>query len=102
MPQVPPGHVWLQGDNLIHSLDSRQYGPVPMGMVRGKVFMQYGPAITWQYGPAITWQYSPAITWQYGPAITWQYSPVPMGMVRGKVFMQAPDCAGAIAAASGR
>lgn len=38
--QVPRGHVWLQGDNLLHSLDSRVYGPVPLALVRGKVMCQ--------------------------------------------------------------
>ncbi len=40
--QVPTGHVWIQGDNLTHSLDSRQYGPVPLAMVRGRVLVQVG------------------------------------------------------------
>lgn len=44
---VPPGHVWLQGDNLPHSLDSRQYGPVPMAMVKGRVVLQIWPHISW-------------------------------------------------------
>jgi inner membrane protease subunit 1 len=34
---VPKGHLWLMGDNYPHSRDSRTYGPVPMGLVRGKV-----------------------------------------------------------------
>lgn len=36
--QVPTGHVWLQGDNVLNSTDSRDYGPVPMALVRGRVF----------------------------------------------------------------
>jgi len=35
---VPEGHVWLQGDNLANSTDSRSYGAVPLGLVRGRVF----------------------------------------------------------------
>mmetsp|Transcript_34456 Transcript_34456/g.74496 ORF Transcript_34456/g.74496 Transcript_34456/m.74496 type:complete len:159 (-) Transcript_34456:15-491(-) len=35
---VPPGHVWLLGDNCENSLDSRAYGAVPVGMLRGRVF----------------------------------------------------------------
>lgn len=35
---IPKGHLWLQGDNYENSTDSRVYGPVPMGLVRGKVF----------------------------------------------------------------
>ncbi|OCF38349.1 signal peptidase I [Kwoniella heveanensis CBS 569] len=35
--KVPKGHVWLVGDNLSNSTDSRKYGPVPIAMVKGKV-----------------------------------------------------------------
>mmetsp|Transcript_1650 Transcript_1650/g.3955 ORF Transcript_1650/g.3955 Transcript_1650/m.3955 type:complete len:193 (-) Transcript_1650:353-931(-) len=40
---VPPGHVWLQGDNLHNSTDSRTYGAVPIGLVRGRVFCKIWP-----------------------------------------------------------
>uniref|UniRef100_A0A383VE91 Peptidase S26 domain-containing protein n=1 Tax=Tetradesmus obliquus TaxID=3088 RepID=A0A383VE91_TETOB len=45
--QVPPGHVWLQGDNLILSRDSREYGPVPLALVKGRVVAQLWPSIKW-------------------------------------------------------
>lgn len=35
--KVPKGHVWLVGDNLSNSTDSRTYGPVPIGIVKAKV-----------------------------------------------------------------
>jgi inner membrane protease subunit 1 len=35
---VPTGHVWLQGDNLPNSNDSRHYGAVPLGVIYGRVF----------------------------------------------------------------
>ncbi|EJT50132.1 signal peptidase I [Trichosporon asahii var. asahii CBS 2479] len=30
------GHVWVAGDNMSNSIDSRHYGPVPIAMIRGK------------------------------------------------------------------
>ncbi|KAJ3044451.1 hypothetical protein HK097_001455 [Rhizophlyctis rosea] len=44
---VPPGHVWLQGDNFTNSTDSRQYGPVSMGLIRGKAFCKVWPRVQW-------------------------------------------------------
>lgn len=38
--QVPPGHVWLQGDNTLNSTDSRHYGPVPYALLRGRAFLK--------------------------------------------------------------
>lgn len=35
--EVPDGHVWVTGDNLACSIDSRTYGPLPMGLIKGKV-----------------------------------------------------------------
>jgi len=35
---VPEGHVFLEGDNPPKSRDSRHYGPVPMGLVVGRVW----------------------------------------------------------------
>ncbi len=40
---VPEGHVWLEGDNAAQSTDSREYGPVPMALVRGKVIARCWP-----------------------------------------------------------
>mmetsp|Transcript_36731 Transcript_36731/g.92829 ORF Transcript_36731/g.92829 Transcript_36731/m.92829 type:complete len:189 (-) Transcript_36731:109-675(-) len=40
---VPPGHIWLQGDNADNSRDSRLYGPVPQALVRGRVVYQLWP-----------------------------------------------------------
>lgn len=34
---IPKGHVWLAGDNASNSTDSRDYGPVPLGLVKGRV-----------------------------------------------------------------
>ncbi|XP_061522332.1 mitochondrial inner membrane protease subunit 1 isoform X1 [Phycodurus eques] len=39
---VPKGHVWLEGDNLTNSTDSRSYGPVPYALIRGRVCLKVG------------------------------------------------------------
>lgn len=36
IPKIPKGHVWLLGDNPNYSKDSRDYGPVPYGLIRGR------------------------------------------------------------------
>lgn len=41
--RVPEGHVWLAGDNLEWSRDSRTFGPVPLNMVSGKVLAVMWP-----------------------------------------------------------
>ncbi|OBT69399.1 signal peptidase I [Pseudogymnoascus sp. 23342-1-I1] len=43
MIQVPKGHCWVTGDNLDASLDSRILGPVPMGLIKGKVIVKVWP-----------------------------------------------------------
>jgi mitochondrial inner membrane protease subunit 1 len=40
---VPRGHVWLEGDNPHQSTDSREYGPVPLGLVRGRIVARFWP-----------------------------------------------------------
>ncbi|KAI0470970.1 peptidase S24/S26A/S26B/S26C [Xylariaceae sp. FL0804] len=37
MIQVPRGHVYVVGDNLPWSRDSRDFGPLPMALIRGKI-----------------------------------------------------------------
>lgn len=34
---VPKGHIWIAGDNLACSTDSRDYGPVSIGLIRGRI-----------------------------------------------------------------
>lgn len=37
------GAVWVRGDNVEHSVDSRSFGPVPAERVRGRVIFRYWP-----------------------------------------------------------
>lgn len=40
---VPKGHLWLEGDNSENSIDSRTYGPVPMGLVQSRAAVRLYP-----------------------------------------------------------
>ena len=40
---VPAGHVWVSGDNMPNSIDSRTYGPVPLGLIKSKVIATVRP-----------------------------------------------------------
>lgn len=44
--KVPAGTVWLSGDHRDHSQDSRYFGPVPVGRIKGRAWMalvSWGP-----------------------------------------------------------
>ncbi|KAF9015351.1 peptidase S24/S26A/S26B/S26C [Cyathus striatus] len=36
---IPQGHVWISGDNMANSRDSRIYGPVSMALIESRVVM---------------------------------------------------------------
>jgi len=40
---VPDGHVWVEGDNSVNSVDSRYYGALPAALIVGKVFSRIWP-----------------------------------------------------------
>ncbi|XP_062096846.1 mitochondrial ATP-independent inner membrane protease subunit 1a-like isoform X1 [Humulus lupulus] len=40
---VPKGHVWVEGDNIYASRDSRNFGPVPYGLLEGKFIWRIWP-----------------------------------------------------------
>ena len=35
--EVPPGHIWVEGDNKENSNDSRHFGPISLSLVEGIV-----------------------------------------------------------------
>eukprot|EP00262_Sarcandra_glabra_P020160 TRINITY_DN7930_c0_g1_i1.p1 TRINITY_DN7930_c0_g1~~TRINITY_DN7930_c0_g1_i1.p1 ORF type:complete len:170 (+),score=11.20 TRINITY_DN7930_c0_g1_i1:201-710(+) len=35
--KIPEGHCWVEGDNPACSLDSRYFGPIPLGLIQGRV-----------------------------------------------------------------
>ncbi|KAJ6968880.1 mitochondrial inner membrane protease subunit 2 [Populus alba x Populus x berolinensis] len=34
--KIPEGHCWVEGDNPASSMDSRSFGPIPLGLVQGR------------------------------------------------------------------
>lgn len=58
--EVPLGHLWLQGDNKDNSTDSRDYGPVPYGLIRGKVFVKVWPPSEFGWVKNEAWRSVPA------------------------------------------
>jgi len=45
LKHVPKGHVWIEGDNSPNSTDSRMYGPIPVGLVRGRAVLRLWPLL---------------------------------------------------------
>lgn len=43
---IPSGQMWVEGDNKVASLDSRDYGAVPIGLLDGLVICRLWPFAT--------------------------------------------------------
>ena len=41
--KIPKGHVWIEGDNKRVSNDSRNFGPIPLGLIHGTVEARIWP-----------------------------------------------------------
>ncbi|MFH4982705.1 hypothetical protein AB6A40_009414 [Gnathostoma spinigerum] len=41
--RIPKGHIFLEGDNTFLSTDSREFGPLPMGLVQIRIVMRIWP-----------------------------------------------------------
>ncbi|XP_066934673.1 mitochondrial inner membrane protease subunit 2-like [Clytia hemisphaerica] len=44
---IPKGHFWVEGDNYRSSLDSNKFGPISMGLVKGKATHVIWPPDRW-------------------------------------------------------
>lgn len=44
---VPRNHVWVEGDNAFHLVDSNNFGPISQGLVVGKVVRVIWPVLRW-------------------------------------------------------
>lgn len=40
---IPRGYCWIEGDNSLNSTDSRNYGKVPLGLIKSKVIARLWP-----------------------------------------------------------
>jgi len=53
--EIPPDHVWVEGDNKdgMKSMDSNHYGPIPLNLVEGKLTHVIWP---WASNGRVRWE----------------------------------------------
>ncbi|CDH11738.1 probable Mitochondrial inner membrane protease subunit 2 [Zygosaccharomyces bailii ISA1307] len=44
---IPRNHLWVEGDNVYHSVDSNNFGPISAGLVVGKAIKVIWPPSRW-------------------------------------------------------
>lgn len=44
---IPRNHLWVEGDNVFHSVDSNNFGPISTGLVIGKAVKVIWPPSRW-------------------------------------------------------
>ncbi|QLG72198.1 hypothetical protein HG535_0C05520 [Zygotorulaspora mrakii] len=44
---IPRSHLWVEGDNVFHSVDSNDFGPISAGLAIGKVIKVIWPPSRW-------------------------------------------------------
>ncbi|EDO18348.1 hypothetical protein Kpol_1013p19 [Vanderwaltozyma polyspora DSM 70294] len=44
---IPRNHLWVEGDNVFHSIDSNKFGPISSGLVIGKAVKVIWPPSRW-------------------------------------------------------
>lgn len=44
---IPRNHLWVEGDNVYHSIDSNNFGPISTGLVLGKAVRVIWPPSRW-------------------------------------------------------
>lgn len=44
---IPRNHIWVEGDNVYHSIDSNNFGPISTGLVLGKATRVIWPPSRW-------------------------------------------------------
>lgn len=47
--KIPPGSVWVMGDNRSNSKDSRFFGPISEGLIVGRAFIRVWPLTTFGF-----------------------------------------------------